>query len=959
MENKKYSASNSKFRAFKKYLGVSIKGESDAIFDEKTLDAKKKLKDNIYGLEELFTQIDIIEKTSGPYFDAINKAKDLTFQIARRSGANDLAGNEQCETMYETFGNIINNSQFFSKQYLQLRYELLQCKKQLKEGEELLRDLRTRKTKLAQHDEEVQLLAQNKHRDRATKKLLDAQMSLQDMDRNVRHLQLKSEVKVDKANSQVSHTLINNISKSILNYCTYTETIQNEIATNYIIDHANTAMDCIKMDESRLDELQAQIENQESSIRKLHSLNNNNNNSNNSTTGDNNNNNNKKFFQHLCENKMPPGDPMLFQGEGLMMRVDNAIYISLNGKSLEEQHIPGAFILTTYRLLFMPYLSLVDEDDDDSDGNGNNNNTSGTRKKLTRKRGSSGSNIGINKYSTLIDLKDDKSSIIENITTDNDASENNNNNTVEDLSILSDIWDENFIFTIPTCAISRVEVIDEEEQQFGMWTERLEAFIVCLKYNNMGIKVTNVVKQIKPFAFGDKHTHFAYYYMKDNKKKIKNNNTKTRANNKNNGWKIYNPFDEYQRIGIGRSNTWRISTVNNDYELCSSYPRILVVPKSISDSQLMAVKSLRKRGRIPVCVWRVGCIKNIYEDPIYFNNENKDEVSIMRSAQPRISSHQTNMDVKLISMLAETSLEKDDDGNKICVIFDARPFYSAVGNFARGGGFENSLLYRDMRLINLDIQNIHSVREAWVQLNGLFSICQSKNMDFDLTQSRVESQIRNDKQATSWLAHVSQILCGAKIIANTVLNGCSVLIHCSDGWDRTAQLSALSQLFLDPYFRTIKGFQVLIEKEWCSFGHQFGLRTGQVHASAKTTENYLDKDRSPVFVQWLDSVWQCVQQMPNAYEFTPKMLEILFFHVYSCKYGTFLFNNEKERVENHVYEKTRSIWTDINDDGIMNEFINVNYEKYNGPLCNNLIDDKQILGLWPAYIDVRCKFHNA
>ena len=29
---------------------------------------------------------------------------------------------------------------------------------------------------------------------------------------------LKSEVKVDKANSQVSHTLINNISKSILNY---------------------------------------------------------------------------------------------------------------------------------------------------------------------------------------------------------------------------------------------------------------------------------------------------------------------------------------------------------------------------------------------------------------------------------------------------------------------------------------------------------------------------------------------------------------------------------------------------------------------------------------------------------------------------------------------------------------------------------------------------------------------
>ena len=71
------------------------------------------------------------------------------------------------------------------------------------------------------------------------------------------------------------------------------------------------------------------------------------------------------------------------------------------------------------------------------------------------------------------------------------------------------------------------------------------------------------------------------------------------------------------------------------------------------------------------------------------------------------------------------------------------------------------------------------------------------------------------------------ILEGASSVARSLASGKNVLVHCSDGWDRTSQLCALAGLLLDPYYRTIEGFQVLVEKDWIRFGHQFGVRMGQ------------------------------------------------------------------------------------------------------------------------------------
>lgn len=63
-------------------------------------------------------------------------------------------------------------------------------------------------------------------------------------------------------------------------------------------------------------------------------------------------------------------------------------------------------------------------------------------------------------------------------------------------------------------------------------------------------------------------------------------------------------------------------------------------------------------------------------------------------------------------------------------------------------------------------------------------------------------------ESAGWLRHVRAVLEAAQFVAASVEEGVTVLIHCSDGWDRTSQTCALAELLLDSHYRTVHGFQV-------------------------------------------------------------------------------------------------------------------------------------------------------
>jgi len=76
-------------------------------------------------------------------------------------------------------------------------------------------------------------------------------------------------------------------------------------------------------------------------------------------------------------------------------------------------------------------------------------------------------------------------------------------------------------------------------------------------------------------------------------------------------------------------------------------------------------------------------------------------------------------------------------------------------------------------------------------------------------------------------------------------------------------------------------------------------------------KNVADDNRAPIFLQFMDCVYQFLYQFPCSFEFTEKLLKEIMDAVYSCKYGTFLCNNQYERDQKNISSRTRSLWTYI------------------------------------------------
>ncbi|XP_043388292.1 myotubularin-related protein 9-like isoform X4 [Chelonia mydas] len=352
---------------------------------------------------------------------------------------------------------------------------------------------------------------------------------------------------------------------------------------------------------------------------------------------------------------------------------------------------------------------------------------------------------------------------------------------------------------------------------------------------------------------------------------------------------------------------WRLSCANGDFTICSSYPPAVIVPATVDDNILKKAARFRQGGRFPVLS--------------YYHKKNG--TVMLRSSQPLIGPNRKRCQEDEVLLSAAL------DGAGRGFIIDTRSAQAAKQARMMGGGTEPTSSYPRWKRLHRPLERGRPLQESFIKL---VEACNDTSLSMDRWLSKLES--------SKWLAHVKGALSTACLAAQCMeREEACVLVHGAEGTDTTLLVTALAQVILDPDCRTLAGFQGLLQREWIEAGHPFHFRNAHsAYSHARL------KQEAPIFLLFLDCVWQLGRQFPFSLQFSERLLLVLFEHTYASCYGTFLCNSEKERCLCKVKEKTHSLWAWLNQPSEWKKHLNPLYT-YNALVIWPSVEP-QSLQLW-------------
>ncbi|XP_053134260.1 myotubularin-related protein 11 isoform X2 [Hemicordylus capensis] len=218
---------------------------------------------------------------------------------------------------------------------------------------------------------------------------------------------------------------------------------------------------------------------------------------------------------------------------------------------------------------------------------------------------------------------------------------------------------------------------------------------------------------------------------------------------------------ELQRLGTAN---WRVSPVNERFDMSTSLPKYLWVPSQFLDNELKRAFVHFNERRIPRLCWHHPRGSDLLR-AASFHPESDPEKEDMRSVETL--------------MLA---------GHSQCVIVETAA----------------------------DLPNPAEIQQSCFRLWSL-SLCLADSFVAPSDQKWLLGL-----EGTRWLDHVRLCLKKANEVAVLLAERSrSVVLQESDDRDLNCLLASLVQVMSDPQARSVSGFQSLVQREWVAAGHPF------------------------------------------------------------------------------------------------------------------------------------------
>lgn len=294
------------------------------------------------------------------------------------------------------------------------------------------------------------------------------------------------------------------------------------------------------------------------------------------------------------------------------------------------------------------------------------------------------------------------------------------------------------------------------------------------------------------------------------------------------------PSEWDREIKRTRAAEWRVCSINEGYAVSPSLPEYFVVPVTLADQDLKQYLCFFSAQRVPLWCW---------------NHPNGS--ALVRMASISDPAQQRKLDQRINSAVTKSHPQRGE------------------------------VLRADL---DKTLPSVQDIQAAFVKVRQICVI-----EPFEESEEKWLSSIESSR----WLEYVRAFLKhSAEIVYLLDGKHASVILQEEEDRDLSCVVASLVQLMLDPHFRTLSGFQGLVQKEWVMAGHRFLDRCNHLKRS--------DKEECPLFLLFLDCVWQIMNQYPAAFEFTEAYLTVLSDSMWIPVFSTFLFNSAQQRTEHSM-----------------------------------------------------------